>query len=166
MKLQCKAVSLRPEFKVNTYMMNHKLAKLIFSFAFILLPVYIFVLPVSANKNTNTDIVPLLTMENVYLDLINQGVQNPEIVMRQVIAETNWLKCKKCSLQFNNLFGFLTKNGYLKFDNWKECVAYYKKWQDQFYKGGDYYAFLKRIGFATAPNYERLLKQIIVPEFI
>ena len=147
-------------------MMYHKIVKLLFSFAFILVPVYIFVQPVAARKNVEVDIIPLLTLENVYRELINQGVKNPEIVMKQVIAETNWLKCKKCSRQFNNLFGFLTKNGYLKFDNWRESIAYYKQWQDQFYKGGDYYAFLRRIGYATAENYERLLKQIIVPDFI
>jgi len=146
--------------------MYHKIVKLVFSFALILLPVYIFVQPAAARKNTGADITPTLTLENVYLELINQGVKNPDVVLRQVIAETRWLKCKNCSLQFNNIFGFLTKNGYLKFENWRECIAYYKKWQDQFYKGGDYYAFLKRIGYATAPNYERLLKQIVLPDFI
>ncbi|MFZ5554472.1 MAG: glucosaminidase domain-containing protein [Bacteroidota bacterium] len=145
---------------------RHKIVKFLFSCAFIMVPVYIFIQPVAARKSTEAEVVPLLTLENVYFELVKQEIKHPEIVMRQVIAETNWLKCKKCSRQFNNLFGFLTKSGYLKFDNWKESVAYYKKWQDEFYKDGDYYLFLRRVGYATSPNYERLLKQIIVPDFI
>lgn len=109
---------------------------------------------------------PELTLENVYKELLRHGVQEPEIVLRQAIAETQWLQCKSCSMKFNNLFGFLTKRGYMKFRHWTASVQYYKEWQSKLYKGGDYYKFLKRVGYATSPNYIRLLKQIDVPDFI
>jgi hypothetical protein len=53
----------------------------------------------------------------------------------------------------------------MKFDSWFESVMYYKYWQETYYKGGDYFAFLKSIGYATSTKYERTLKQVILPEF-
>lgn len=88
------------------------------------------------------------------------GVKHVDIVLRQSILETWWYKCKNCSLDNNNLFGFLYKGKYLKFDTWEDSVKYYHWWQEQLYKGGDYYAFLKRIGYATEPTYINRLKQL------
>jgi flagellum-specific peptidoglycan hydrolase FlgJ len=102
---------------------------------------------------------PDLTLENLYDELVWQGVKYPEIVFRQAALETMWLKCQYCSKQFNNLFGFKTTE-YLKFNHWTESVAYYKQWQDKLYKGGDYYQFLHNVGYATAPNYIQTLKVI------
>ncbi len=118
-----------------------------------------------SESELKTPFTPTLSLENVYREIIRQEIQHPEIVMKQVIAETRWLKCTHCSLQFNNIFGFYTKSGYLKFDHWTDAVIYYKNWQDTYYKGGDYYTFLRRIGYATAPNYIALLKGIRLPEF-
>ena len=134
--------------------------------AFLFIPLYGTVKGSMTPSHSRVKIIPPATIENVYKELIAQGIDEPDIVIRQVIAETRWLKCKECSLKFNNLFGFLTKAGYMKFENWVESIAYYKKWQEQLYTGGDYYTFLHRIGYATAPNYIRLLKQIDPSEFI
>ena len=101
-----------------------------------------------------------LSVENLRISLKNAGVQHSEIVLRQAILETGWFKCTSCSLSKNNIFGFWYKKKYIQFDNWKDCVAYYKRWQDKHYKGGDYYAFLKRVGFATDPSYIKRLKSI------
>lgn len=139
-------------------------SKLFLSAVFSFLPLYISVQFMFTAPVENTRFVPELTLENVYKELIRQGIRQPNIVMKQVIAETRWLECKNCSMQFNNIFGFLTKQGYLRFEDWTASVAYYKKWQDAFYKGGDYYQFLTSIGYATAPNYIRLLKQIRLPD--
>ena len=106
-----------------------------------------------------------LTLVNVYDALIACEVAHPDIVMRQVIVETMWLKCKNCSKDLNNLFGFFLNGKYVEFDSWFESVMYYKQWQDSYYKGGDYYAFLLSIGYATSEKYERTLKQVILPEF-
>ena len=129
-------------------------------------PLWVSVRPIHTGEpEVKVTIIPVLTLENVYSELIANEVSHPDIVIRQVIAETNWLRCKNCSMQFNNIFGFYTRNGYLRFDNWVESVKYYKNWQDSFYKGGDYYGFLQRIGYATAPGYLNLLRQIIPPDF-
>lgn len=140
--------------------------RLLLFFPLLLMPLFATVKGVQTKEFKQVKIVPQATIDNVYRELVAQGISQPEIVIRQVIAETRWLKCKECSMKFNNLFGFLTKSGYMKFDNWTESVAYYKQWQDQLYTGGDYYSFLQHVGYATAPNYIRLLKQIDPSEFI
>ena len=99
-------------------------------------------------------------MENLKIALENAGVQHADIVLRQAILETGWFKCTKCSLSRNNIFGFWYKKKYIEFDNWKDCVAYYKRWQDRHYSGGDYYVFLKKVGYATDPSYVKRLKSI------
>ncbi len=106
------------------------------------------------------DAVPDLTPENVYAQLEKFDVRHPEIVLRQSILETGWFGCEYCSLEHNNIFGFRYKKKYLEFDNWVEAVKYYKKWQDKRYKGGDYYKFLKEIGYATSKTYISKLKSI------
>lgn len=103
-----------------------------------------------------------LSVENLKELLIEEGVKFPDIVLRQAIQETGWFKCEKCSLSKNNIFGFYYKKKYLTYDNWQDCVRYYKRWQDRHYKGGDYYAFLKKVGFATDPTYAKKLKALRV----
>jgi len=112
------------------------------------------------NENNTEDPAFVLTVDNLREALENEGVQHAEIVLRQAILETGWFKCTSCSLSRNNIFGFWYKKKYIEFDTWQDCVAYYKRWQDRHYKGGDYYAFLKKVGFATDPNYLKRLKSI------
>jgi flagellum-specific peptidoglycan hydrolase FlgJ len=88
------------------------------------------------------------------------GVKHVDIVVRQSVLETGWYKCTKCSLDKNNLFGFFYKGKYLEFETWQESVKYYYWWQSKLYKGGDYHVFLKRIGYATDPNYINKLKTV------
>ncbi len=108
----------------------------------------------------NEAVVPELTVENVLIQLEAHGIDHADVVLRQAILETGWFKCSSCSLGTNNLFGFLYKGRYLKFENWVESIKYYKWWQTQLYTGGDYYAFLKKVGYATAPNYIQYLKNL------
>lgn len=88
------------------------------------------------------------------------GVKHVDIVVRQSVVETGWYKCTNCSLDKNNLFGFFYKGKYLEFETWQESVKYYYWWQSKLYKGGDYYEFLKRIGYAEDPNYIHKLKTV------
>lgn len=104
--------------------------------------------------------IPELTAENVFKELVAQGVKEPEIVVKQSILETGWYKCKYCSLSKNNIFGFRKNKKYIEFENWVEGVAYYKNWQDNYYKGGNYYTFLKNIGYATSEEYLSKLKTV------
>ena len=57
--------------------------------------------------------VPELTVDNVKEAIIEAGIHS-EIVLKQAILETGWLKCTNCSLTRNNIFGFIIKrNTYL-----------------------------------------------------
>jgi|SRR5690606_16091266 len=111
-------------------------------------------------EETTEYVVPELTVENLQKEISRLGIKEGDVVLRQAILETGWFKCTNCSMGTNNLFGFFYKGKYLSFDNWVESVEYYKWWQDQVYKGGDYYAFLKKIGYAEAPNYIKYLKSL------
>jgi hypothetical protein len=112
--------------------------------------------------NFSRVVVPELNAENVYRELLAQGIQFPEIVVKQSILETGWYKCTYCSLASNNIFGFRKNKKYIEFDTWVEGVAYYKEWQDNYYKGGSYYVFLKKIGYAVSEQYEQKLKTIVL----
>ena len=101
-----------------------------------------------------------LIVNRVRRALIQNEVKHVDIVLRQSILETGWFSCTQCSLQKNNLFGFRYKKKYLEFETIEESVAYYKKWQNKHYNGGNYYKFLQKIGYATDPEYIKLLKAI------
>lgn len=96
---------------------------------------------------------------DVKAEIIRLGIEHPDIVYHQSLLETGRYKCTKCSLDNNNLFGFYYKGKYLWFDTWQESVAYYKWWQDKLYRGGDYFEFLDRVGFATSAGYIHELKR-------
>ncbi len=108
-----------------------------------------------------------LTIEAVNAAIISEGIKHPQIVLKQVILETGWLKSYGCRYR-KNLFGFRTDKGYMKFDTWQESVKYYKRWQDRLYTDGDYYSFLecmykirnRCVRYAEDANYIRSLKGI------
>lgn len=109
------------------------------------------------------------TLDSVWQEINCFEIKFPEIVLRQAVWETRWFDCTKCSLRYNNIFGFRSSKkaeagnpmGYFKFDNWQTCIEYYKTWQDRNYKGEtNYYQFLKDIGFAEDPDYEKNLKSL------
>jgi len=137
-----------------------------FSFKSLLLIIALNINPIVGFSNNETtdpssEYPPFtLSVENLKKALENAGVKHADVVLRQAILETGWFKCTECSLNRNNIFGFWYKKKYIQFDNWKDCVAYYKRWQDRHYKGGDYYVFLRKVGFATDPSYEKRLKSI------
>jgi len=101
------------------------------------------------------------TLEEVRDYIYNKTeIKHKEIVYKQVIQETRWLKCTKCSLDYNNLFGFYWKKKYLVFSSWEDSIIYYEQWQKRHYIKGDYYEFLKNRPFATDPMYISKLKHI------
>jgi hypothetical protein len=100
------------------------------------------------------------SVDSVRAEIMNYGILEGEIVLRQSIEETGWYGCTDCSMDDNNIFGFRWKGEYLKFDTWQDCIRYYADWQDRHYKGGDYYEFLEDRGFATNPKYIGNLKSI------
>ena len=89
-----------------------------------------------------------------------QDIAHPRIVLAQAKLETGHYKSKVCT-QNNNLFGLMRGKDYHSFSHWKESIAFYKKHIQSRYKGGDYYAFLTSIGYATDPLYCAKLKKMI-----
>jgi len=99
-----------------------------------------------------------LTVENLMIEIIKNEIKHPKIVLRQAILETGWFKSYNCKKR-NNIFGWYNGD-YLEFNTWEDCVKYYKRWQDRKYKGGDYFEFLTRIGYASDEDYIWKLKHI------
>lgn len=105
----------------------------------------------------------LLSEENLYNELIAQGVDFPEIVTAQAILETGYFKSYAC-LQQNNLFGLRNNKGnYMSFPHWTDAVAAYKKYIQRYNHPvpEDYYAYLQELGYAEDPQYIDKLKQIV-----
>ena len=99
------------------------------------------------------------TKQEVYDYLIEINCKHPEIVTAQAILETGHFKSYSCKTR-HNLFGLKYNHKYLIFDHWKEsCDAYLSKIQYK-YKEGDYYMFLKNLGYAKDPNYINKIKNI------
>ena len=95
-----------------------------------------------------------LNIGNLAMVLEQQGVSHPRIVIAQALLETGYFTSRVC-LENNNLFGLRRpKDGsYYEFDNWEESVKAYRDYVQYKYKGGDYYQFLQRIGYAEDPDY-------------
>lgn len=104
-----------------------------------------------------------LTMENVIRELIKNDIQHIDVVVRQIILETGHLKSRR-TVEDHNLFGFEIKGG-IKFHTWEDSVKYYKLWQMKKYKGGDYYSFLTKVGYATDVDYIKKLQSISTNKF-
>ena len=101
-----------------------------------------------------------LTVENLYAALIRHGIKYPKIVLAQAILETGRFRSRVCN-EHNNLFGLRHSKGYYSFDHWEESViAYRDKVQYKHRDGEGYYSFLKRIGYASAPDYINKVREI------
>lgn len=103
---------------------------------------------------------PSISLEDVANEIRKHGILHEKIVLAQAVHETGWFECTDCSLDKNNIFGWRWKGRYMEFDTWQESVAYYARWQDRHYKGGNYYEFLKKKGFATDPSYIKKIKKL------
>lgn len=111
----------------------------------------------------------LKRLQGTYDSIKAAGIRHPDIVMAQCIAETGWLRCTPCCLNYNNLFGFRNRsNGCMRFPNEGASIAYYKRWQDKRYDlwsskfpGQDYFHFLKWVRYATGDRYNAGLKPIL-----
>ena len=106
----------------------------------------------------------MLTFGNVSIVCESQNIQFPQVVTAQSVIETGWYKCKSCSLDKNNIFGFYSDR-YLEFDHWIESVAYYKKWQDKYMpiaicNNDEYLIWLKEFGYFTDENYIKKVNDI------
>lgn len=98
------------------------------------------------------------TREQVLAEFKRQGIPHPTIVLAQARLETGNFKSVRCRRD-HNLFGMKRGRKYAKYSNWRESVKDYKQRISSRYKGGDYYAFLRRIGYASDKQYINKLKR-------
>lgn len=110
------------------------------------------------------------TKDSVLNYMKQVGVQCPEVVIRQSILETGHFTSDICK-ENHNLFGMKyakqrptvaigESKGHAMYRSWRWSVVDLYLWQQEFYHGGDYYDFLKRIGYATSKEYIKKLNQI------
>ncbi|MBO5628264.1 MAG: glucosaminidase domain-containing protein, partial [Aeriscardovia sp.] len=93
-----------------------------------------------------------LNLHNLFKVMENCGVLYPKIVAAQYCLETGYGTSNVCR-NYNNLFGLYNSSthDYYRFRSWEESVAGYVRMIQRRYdpkKDKDYYAFLKRIGYA------------------
>ena len=102
-----------------------------------------------------------LNISNLFMMLEKYHVKFPKIVVAQALVETGYFTSRVCH-ECKNLFGLRRpSNGeYYSFDNWEESVKAYRDYVQYKYKGGDYYDFLDRIGYAEGPKYTSVVRQI------
>ncbi|MBM6992592.1 MAG: glucosaminidase domain-containing protein [Prevotella sp.] len=102
-----------------------------------------------------------LTVENLLAVLDEYGVKHKEIVAAQAILETGNFTSLNCTLN-HNLFGLRhpSDGSYYSFDTWEESVKAYRDDVQYKYAGGDYYAFLNRIGYAEDRRYTNKVRRI------
>lgn len=98
------------------------------------------------------------TREQVLREIQRQGIPHPHIVLSQARLETGNFTSRRCRVQ-HNLFGIKHRGKYASYRRWQDSVADYKRSISSRYQGGDYYAFLRRINYASDPRYIHKLKQ-------
>ena len=98
------------------------------------------------------------TISEVRAEIQRQGLPHGEVVLAQARLETGNFTSQRCKRD-KNILGIKHGRRYAVYARWQDCVADYKKRISSRYKGGDYYAFLKRIGYAKDPKYIQKLKQ-------
>lgn len=99
-----------------------------------------------------TEQIIKLTPVNVYQKIIEYKIEHPKIVFSQIMVETGHLNSDGAKIK-NNLFGFINKKGHMSFGSWEESIEYYKEWQERKYISGNYYKFLKKVGYAEDSLY-------------
>lgn len=100
-----------------------------------------------------------LTHENVYKVLLLKGIKHPDIVMAQICLESGHFT-SNYTKKYNNIFGIYKKGKIKSYKHWTDGVDDYKKYFTNRYKGGCYYSFLTRIGYAADPNYIIKIKKV------
>lgn len=100
------------------------------------------------------------TIDQVAKELHRQQVPQAHIVLAQARLETGNFKSDRCRRD-HNLFGIKHGNRYARYSTWQDSIKDYKQRISSRYKGGDYLAFLKRIGYAKDPAYQDKVRKIV-----
>ena len=97
-------------------------------------------------------------VSEVRAEIARQGIPHPAVVLAQARLETGNFKSRRCR-QDHNLFGIKHGKRYARYATWRDSVKDYKARISSRYTGGDYYAFLKRIKYASDPKYTAKLRR-------
>jgi len=102
-----------------------------------------------------------LSIPNLIKVMKEVGLSNQLFVLAQAVLETGNFSSRVCK-EDHNLFGLTNPrtHTYYKFARWEDSVIGYQKFIQYRYKGGNYLAFLKRIGYAEAPNYTNAVAKL------
>ena len=100
------------------------------------------------------------TVGQVAKELVRQGVPHSKIVLAQARLESGNMKSETYKRTYN-LFGIKHNGRHAKYSHWRESIKDYKERISSRYQGGDYFAFLKRIGYAEDVQYQAKLRKII-----
>lgn len=117
---------------------------------------------VKSKDSTNKPIIKhkkILNEANLKEEIAKHNIPHGNIVLAQAKLESGNFK-SKLTKTHNNIFGLKRGNSYKKYSHWTECVKDYKTRISSKYKGGDYYKFLNKIGYATHPEYTNILKRM------
>lgn len=98
------------------------------------------------------------TVAEVRAEIHRQGLPCADIVLAQARLETGNFTSTRCKRD-RNLFGIKHGGKYAKYRRWQDSVTDYKRRISARYKGGSYYQFLARIGYAKDRKYIYKLKQ-------
>ena len=98
------------------------------------------------------------TVQSVYDYAKSIGIKQAVIVTSQAALETGWFKSYGCKTR-KNLFG-LGGSNQMSFDTWQESVVFYRDYIQNRYKGGSYFEFLDRIGYAADKSYNEKVRSI------
>ena len=129
---------------------------------------------ITINNGNNTEIAKIdsvLTENNVYSTLLRMDIKYPEVVMSQIMLESNNLKSRLCIIN-NNLLGMtvpskrkttaINKKGYAKYRNWIESLIDYKLYQESVLATHNldtkkkYIAFLNK-NYAKSKDYKKII---------
>lgn len=102
-----------------------------------------------------------LNIDNLLSVLEKYNVKEKKIVLAQALLETGYFSSPLC-MESHNLFGLRhpSDGSYYTFNNWEESVKAYHDDVQYKYNGGNYYAFLKSIGYAEDRNYTSKVRKI------
>lgn len=116
------------------------------------------------SKDKNVKITQMkskvLNETNLKEELTKNNIPHANIVLAQAKLESGNFKSDLVRTH-HNIFGLKKGNRYRRYSHWTECVKDYKKCISNRYRGGSYYAFLNKIGYASNPNYTELLEDIV-----
>ena len=103
-----------------------------------------------------------LNIANLSKMLERYHVAYPKIVIAQALLETGYFTSRVC-WECNNLFGLRRPSDgkYYEFKRWEDSVKAYRDYVQYKYKGGDYFQFLNRIGYAEDKTYVSKVRQIV-----